>query len=139
MVINLILGNKLQCMFKGKKGDRYIKNDDLILVEKHAEPKWKLVRNAIHIFANSSKTYRENILFQTIKVEKILDISKFSPKRSTVIVFKNLCAELKKIQERIVLYFISSQHQNILPIYVIQKYQAVLKIIHENISYLVMF
>jgi len=26
-------------MFKGKKGDKYIKNDDFILVEKHAEPK----------------------------------------------------------------------------------------------------
>ena len=35
---------------KGKKGDRYIKNDDLILVGKHAKPKWELVKNAIHIF-----------------------------------------------------------------------------------------
>ena len=57
MVINLILGNKLQRIFKGKKGDRYIKNDDLILVEKHAEPKWELVKNAIHIFANSPELY----------------------------------------------------------------------------------
>src|SRR4051794_39496155 len=97
MVINLILGNKLQHMFKGKKEDRYIKNDDLILVGKYAEPKWELVRNAIHIFANSPEPYRENISFQTIKVEKISDISKFSPKRSIVIVFKDLCTELKKI------------------------------------------
>ena len=57
IVINLILGNKLQRMFKGKKGDRYIKNDDLILVGKYAEPKWELVKNAIHIFVNNSKPY----------------------------------------------------------------------------------
>src|SRR6266540_4072410 len=86
MVINLILDNKLQRMFKGKKEDRYIKNDDLILVGKHAEPKWELVRNTIHIFANSPEPYQENISFQRIKVEKILDISKFSSKRSTVVV-----------------------------------------------------
>ena len=139
IVINLILGNKLQRMFKGKKRDRYIKNDDLILVGKHAEPKWELVRNAIHIFANSLEPYRENILFQTIKAEKIPDISKFSPKRSTVIVFEDLCAESKKIQERIVLYFISGRHQNISPIYITQKYQAVPKIIRENIFHLIMF
>ena len=63
MIINLILGNKLQCMFKGKKGDRYIKNYDLILVGKHAEPKWELVKNAIHIFANSFEPYQKNISF----------------------------------------------------------------------------
>src|SRR6266542_809160 len=107
MVINLILGNKFQCMFKGKKEDRYIKNDDLILVEKYAEPKWKLVKNAIHIFANNSESYRENISFQTIKAEKIPDINKFSLKRNTVIVFKDFCTESKKIQERIIPYFIS--------------------------------
>ncbi|CAB4425234.1 unnamed protein product [Rhizophagus irregularis] len=139
MVINLILGNKLQRMFKGKKGNRYIKNDHLVLVGKHAEPKWELVKNAFHIFANSPDPYRENISFQTIKAEKIPDISKFSPKGSTVIVFEDLCAESKKIQERIVPYFISGRHQNISPIYVTQKYQAVPKIIRENISHLVMF
>src|ERR1044071_3320909 len=96
MVINLILGNKLQRMFKGKKGDRYIKNDHFILVGKHVKPKWELVKNAIHIFANSSAPYRENITFQTIKAEKIPDISKFFSKRSTVVVFEDLCAESKK-------------------------------------------
>src|SRR5271154_4514813 len=102
MVINLILGNKLQRIFKGKKRNRYIKNDDLILVGKHAEPKWELVKNAIHIVLR-------HITFQTIKVEKIPDISKFFPKRSTVVVFKDLCAESKKIQERIIPYFISER------------------------------
>jgi len=139
MVINLILGNKLQRIFKDKKGDRYIKNDDLILVGKHAELKWELVKNTIYIFVNSPEPYQKNILFQTIKAEKILDISKFSSKRSTVIVFKDLCAESKKIQKRIIPYFISGWHQNISPIYITQKYQAMLKIIRENISHLVMF
>ncbi|GET62917.1 CNPV271 DNA packaging protein [Rhizophagus irregularis DAOM 181602=DAOM 197198] len=111
----------------------------LVLVGKHAEPKWELVKNAFHIFANSPDPYRENISFQTIKAEKIPDISKFSPKGSTVIVFEDLCAESKKIQERIVPYFISGRHQNISPIYVTQKYQAVPKIIRESISHLVMF
>ncbi|GBC10476.1 hypothetical protein RclHR1_09650018 [Rhizophagus clarus] len=112
---------------------------NLILVEKYAKPKWELVKNAIHIFANSPALYRENITFQTIKAEKIPDISKFFSKRSIVVVFKDLYAESKKVQERIVPYFISDQHQNISPIYVTQKYQAMPKIICENISYLVMF
>ncbi|CAB4411828.1 unnamed protein product [Rhizophagus irregularis] len=129
MVINLILGNKLQRMFKGKKGNRYIKNDDLILVGKYAEPKWELVKNAIHIFANSPDPYWENISFQTIKAEKIPDISKFSPKRSTVVVRRSLC----RIKKNTRTYFISGRHQNISPIYVTQKYQAVPKIIRENI------
>ncbi|CAG8813490.1 14168_t:CDS:1, partial [Dentiscutata erythropus] len=69
----------------------------------------------------------------------IPDITKFSPERSTVTVFEDLCAESKKIQDRIIHYFISGRHSNISPIYVSQKYQAVPKIIRENLTHLAIF
>ena len=139
MVINLMLGNKLQRMFKEKKGNRYIKNDDLVLIGKHSEPKWQLVQTSYQIFATRSKAYRENVTFKKIAPVKIPDITKFSPERSTVIVFEDLCAEPKKVQERIIPYFISGRHQNVSPIYVSQKYTQTPKIIRENISHLCLF
>jgi len=139
MEINLMLGDKLQCMFNGKKGDRYIRNDDLRLVAKHFEPKWQLVQNSYKIFANAPKPYREDVTFKWILPDKIPDITKFSPERSTVIVFEDLCAEPKKVQERIIPYFISGRHQNVSPIYVSQKYTQTPKIIRENISHLCLF
>ncbi|CAG8453021.1 14750_t:CDS:2 [Cetraspora pellucida] len=92
MVINLMLGKKLQCMFNGKK-----------------------VKNAYKIFANAPKPYREDVTFKRISPDKISDITKFFPERSTVVVFEDLYAEPKK------------------------KYTQTPKIIHENISHLCLF
>ncbi|CAG8816306.1 10452_t:CDS:2, partial [Dentiscutata erythropus] len=75
MILNLLLGNKIQHLLKGKKGER------------------------------------ENVTFRALKADAIPDITKFSPDRNTVVVFEDLCAESKKIQDRIVPYFISGRHQ----------------------------
>jgi len=92
MVVNLMLGNKLQ---RKLKGERYIRNDDLILVGKHSEKLWQLVQTGFQIFANSPKPYQEDVIFKRITPDKIPDITKFSPDRSTVVVFEDLCAESK--------------------------------------------
>ncbi len=108
MILNFLLGNKIQRLFKEKKGKRYVKNDDLVLIGKHIhEPKWVLVKNCYEIFAKGSKAYRENVIFCALKADEILNITKFSPDRNTVVVFEDFCAESKKIQDRIVSYFIS--------------------------------
>src|SRR6185312_13228179 len=113
MVINLMLGNKLQRMFKGKKGNRYIKNDDLVLIGKHFEPKWQLVQNSFQIFANAPKPYREDVTFKRISPDKIPN----SYQSEVQLLYLRIYApNRKKVQERIIPYFISGRHQNISPI-----------------------
>ncbi|GES98872.1 hypothetical protein GLOIN_2v1786115 [Rhizophagus clarus] len=124
----------------GKKGERYVKNDDLVLIGKHIHvSKWVLVKNCYEIFSKDPKTYRENVTFRALKADAIPDVTKFSPDRNTVVVFEDLCAEPRKIQDRIVPYFISDRHQGVSSIYVSQKYTQTPKIIRENISHLALF
>ena len=140
MILNLLLGNKIQRLHKKRKEERYVKNDDLVLIGKHIhELKWALVKSCYEVFANTPDGFRENVTFRALKANAIPDVTKFYPNRNTIVVFENLCAESKKIQDRIVPYFISGRHQGISSIYVSQKYTQTPKIIRENITHLALF
>ena len=90
------------------------------------------------IASNPKAPYYENIRFRYISPEKIPSVKSFSPERSTVIIFEDLCIAPESIQNRIIPFFTHGRHRNISP-FVLQKYHKVPIIIRENISHLILF
>ena len=57
------------------------------------------------IASNPKAPYYENIRFRYISPEKIPSVKSFSPERSTVIIFEDLCVAPESIKNRIIPFF----------------------------------
>jgi hypothetical protein len=94
LLANLVLSDKDEYVQKEKKGrSRYICCDDLIICGYHPdEPKWAYVRYIYKIISRDSRSpFYEDISFRYIPPKKIPSTKAFSPERSTVIIFEDLC------------------------------------------------
>ena len=95
-------------MFNGKKKGIYnIKYDDLLFINhQFKELKYMYFKSEFQIIANSQKPYHKNIIFQALKPDKIPKVNLFFPNRDIAIIFKDVCADLKKVQKKIISYFV---------------------------------
>ena len=142
LLANLVLGDKDEYVQKGKKGgSRYIRCDDLIICGYHPdEPKWAYVRYIYNMISKDPRApYYENISFSYIPPEKIPSTRAFSPKRSTLIIFEDVCLAPEHIQNRIGQFFGNGRHRNISCVYVTQKYHKLDTFTRENTTHLVVF
>ncbi|GES89641.1 hypothetical protein GLOIN_2v1777358 [Rhizophagus clarus] len=117
LLANLVLGDKDEYVQRGKKGggSRYIKCDDLIVCEYHSDkPKWAYVRYIYNMISKDPRApYYENISFSYIPPERIPSTRTFSPERSKLFIFEDLCLAPDHIQNRIVLFNSGSSIQDV--------------------------
>ncbi|GBC48727.2 hypothetical protein RIR_jg25259.t1 [Rhizophagus irregularis DAOM 181602=DAOM 197198] len=83
--------------------------------------------------------YYENISFSYIPPERIPSTRTFSPERSKLFIFEDLCFAPDHIQNRIGQFFGNGRHRNISCIYIAQKYYKVDTFKRENSTHLVLF
>ncbi|PKY35655.1 hypothetical protein RhiirB3_456798, partial [Rhizophagus irregularis] len=100
-------------------GERNVKCDDVILCGHHLnEPKYGIVQNFYKYLAqDKSKPYYEDITFSTLTPDEIPDPKKFNAKRSTLMIFEDVCSDPPVIQKKIIPYFSRGRHENISSIY----------------------